>query len=196
MVVENRPNTQRFIEKIEEVSVMYQEAYKGDPWNEDLTYVEVYNRVQKDIARDTFEAFTAETPEGKVVGALWFDEISLDRLEQERGENLAVFAKNLSEQTGVTTAVWERDLMVKPDHQGQHIGTRLRVAFNAYLAEKYPEGVMLLTRMRDDNPGTIRSAEKLGYQKTGVRIQSSKWPDLYHDYWYKIIAPQAGNLDE
>ncbi len=193
MAIENRPNTQRFLEHLDQVYVMYQKAYAGEPWNESLTNTVVQERVQKDIQRPGFESFIAESPDGKIIGTLYFDEISLIQLEEERGEALANFARTLAEKVGIDSFVWERELMLMPEYQRQHIGTRLRLAFNLYLTQKYPQGVMLLTRMRDDNPGTIKSAEKMGYQKTGISVQSRTFPGVIHDYWYKIIKVQSSD---
>ncbi|HZE87767.1 MAG TPA: hypothetical protein VE090_06235 [Methylomirabilota bacterium] len=125
------------------------------------------------MAKSGFTSFTSEKG-GRIVGALWYDTPSLDDLEAERRKPLRNFAADLQEKTGIGTLVWKREVMVHPDSQGQGIASSLRGAFLTHLGEKYPTGVIVLTRMREDNSGIVRLAEKHGFQKTGISPSISK----------------------
>jgi len=186
-MIERKPNTQKFKERIDQVSKMYKEAFAGFPWFENLSTEEVNKRLNSNLEKRGFEAFIAENEKGEIIGGLWFDSPTLEQLLTERGEKLANFVKNFWKTKGLCDLIWERELMVRPDFQKQKIATRLRITFLTYLSEKYPNGVLVLTRMRDDNIGTLKIAERLGYQRTGIRTPSSQNPNLYHEFWYKYI---------
>jgi len=186
-MIERNPNTLRFKEKVDQVLKMYREAFAGFPWFEDLSTEEVAKRLSSSVTKDGFESFVAENEREEIIGALWFDTPSFEQLQTERGEKLAGFVGNIYETTGRCELVWERELMVRPDYQRQRIATRLRMAFLTYLSGKYPNGVLVLTRMRDDNLGTLKIAQELGYRRTGIRMPSSQNPNIYHEFWYNHI---------
>lgn len=186
-MIERNPNTPRFKEKVDQILKMYQEAFAGFPWFEDLSTEEVAKRLSSSITKDGFESFVAENESEEIIGALWFDTPSFEQLQTERGEKLAGFVRNIYETTGHCELVWERELMVRPDYQRQRIATRLRMTFLTYLSGKYPNGVLVLTRMRDDNIGTLKIAQELGYRRTGIRMPSSQDPNIYHEFWYNYI---------
>ena len=186
-MIETKPNTQRFRENIDQVSKMYKEAFAGFPWFEDLSAEEVSKRLDSNMTKGGFESFIAEDENGEIIGGLWFDSPTLEQLQAERGEKLADFTRKLCEASSTNDLIWERELMVRPDCQRQKIATRLRMAFLTYLSGKYPNGVFVLTRMRDDNIGTLKIAQRLGYQRTGIKMPSSKNPNVYHEFWYKHV---------
>ncbi|HZE87186.1 MAG TPA: hypothetical protein VE090_03175 [Methylomirabilota bacterium] len=76
--------------------------------------------------------------------------------------------------------------MVHPDSQGQGIASDLRGVFLTHLAEEFPAGAIVLTRMREDNTGIVRIAEKLSYKRTGISHPSQK-PGISQEFWYRII---------
>ena len=188
-MIETRPNTQKFKENIGDVTRMYREAFAGFPWYENLTEEQILKRLLSDMAKVGFESFVAESEDGKIIGGLWFNKLTTETLRAERGDKLLEFAKKICKELGIIDIVWERELMVKPDYQNKKIATRLRMTFLNYLKQQYQNGVLVLTRMRDDNIGTLTIAEKLGYQRSGIRIPSSQDPKIFHEFWYKIIKP-------
>lgn len=187
-MIERTPNTNKFRERREEVAEMLRQCFAGFPWYENLSIDESIKRVNEHAQKEGFESFLAEDPNGKIVGGLWYDSPSFEELEAERGKPLADFAQQLCGQCAITRLIWERELMVRPDFQGQRIGTRLRQTFLLHLAQEYPDGVLVLTRMRDDNLPTIKIAERLGYQRTGIKKPSSQLPGVSHEYWFKVMA--------
>jgi GNAT superfamily N-acetyltransferase len=190
-MIERTPNTNKFKERREEIAEMLREGFAGFPWYEHLSIDESLRRVNEYALKQGFESFLAEDPNGKIVGGLWYDTPSVDQLEIERGKPLADFAQQLCNQHEIEDLVWERELIVRPDYQGQRVGTRLRETFISYVSKQYPEGVIILTRMREDNPGTIIIAERLDYQQTGIRVPSSQKAGVFHEYWYKLIPRKA-----
>ena len=186
-MIERQPNTGKFKDAVSQIANVYQEAFAGFPWYEDLSFEEILRRISSNMGNPGFESFLAENTEGEIIGGLWFDQPSIRQLEEERGKSLTEFTGSFCEANGIQSVIWERELIIRPDNQRQGIATRLRLTFLAYLAEKFPEGALVLTRMRDDNIGTITIAEKLGYQRTGIRIPSSQKPNIFHEYWYKAI---------
>lgn len=189
-MIDREPNTKKFIGNLDQVYLMYKEAFAGFPWYENLLYEEIQKRVTVDLSKEGFDSFIAENPnDGNIIGGLWFYSITVSSLESERGKELANFGRFICESNGITNIIWERELMVKPDFQNARIGTRLRTNFVFYLADRYPQGTVILTRLRDDNIGTIKIAERLGYLRSNVRIPSSKNQSLFHEYWYKLVNP-------
>ncbi|MGI5841513.1 MAG: hypothetical protein ACOX6N_04825 [Patescibacteria group bacterium] len=172
--------------KREELVKVYQAAFRGHPWYENLSVQEVNSRLDSDFSRIGFNSFLAEDSEGFVMGGLWYDTPTLEDVRRQRGEELASYTQKLMEETGIKNIVWERELMVDPKHQGQGLGTNLRETFLLHLSCRFPDGVLILTRMKEDNYATLRIAEKLQYQDTGIRIESSVFKGQFHQYWYKI----------
>lgn len=174
-----------FTARLHEIKEMYQRAFAGSPWHETLSDEEVTARLDANMSKPGFTSFTTER-DGRIAGALWYDTPSLDELEAERRRPLRDFADSLQEQTGIETLVWEREVMVHPDFQGQGIASDLRRDCLTHLAEKYSSGAIVLTRMREDNAGIVAIAEKLGFKKTGISHPSQK-EGISQEFWYRIV---------
>jgi len=80
--------------------------------------------------------------------------------------------------------IWERELIVHPTNQGQGVGSKLRAAFVESVLNHCEKGVLIFTRMRDDNIPVIKIAEKFGFRRTGIRTLSSQKSGVFHEYWY------------
>jgi len=187
MSIERTPKTELFDHRLQEIATLYQNAFAGFPWFETLSLDETLKRISIDRKKPNFESFFAEDPNGKIIGALWFYSLSTEEIKIARGLDLSNYATSLCQKENPEVIIWESELMTDPPWQKQGIATRLRATMLPYLAEKYPRGALLFTRLREDNIGTIKSADRFGYLKTSVKKQSSQDPNLYHEYWYKLI---------
>lgn len=188
-MIELTLNTKKFEEKLEDIVSVYQRAFAGYPWFENLSDDEVQKRLVNNSGKNGFQPFIAEGPNGEVAGALWYDTPTLEQLSAERGKELAEFASTVCQENNLQHLIWEREVLVDPQFQKQGIATRLRTAFLSYLIEAFPDGALMLTRMRDDNIGIIKIAERVDYARTGIRVPSSQTPGIFHEYWYKVINP-------
>lgn len=178
------PNNREFSLSRAQIEEMYMFAFAGFPWYESLTPEEVRRRVQVDMAQPGFRAFVA-TKKDRVIGAHWSDTPTLEQLTTDRGSQLGSFIGDNFPQG--LPLVWERELMVNPDEQGNGIGTTLRRNFLNYLGTQYRGGALVFTRMRDDNAPTLITAARCGFLDTEIRIPSSKNPDIAHGYYVKPI---------
>lgn len=157
-------------------------AFAGFPWYENLSPVEVTRRLESMQAKRRTAGLVAEEA-GVVLGTSLWDTPMILELESERGEALARFAAERMSTGGRSPKlVWERELLVHPNYQGRSIGTALRMEFINRLARE--GNFLVLTRMRDDNLPTIRIAEKMGFSRTGIRVESSQKAGVFHEYWY------------
>lgn len=188
-MIERIPNTEKFRDKFDSLVTVYKNAFAGYPWFEDLSIEEVQKRLTGNLSKRGFQAFIAESVNSETAGALWYDTPTLEELASERGQKLADFARTLGQTNNIETIVWEREVLVDPNFQRQGIATKLRTTFAANLEESLPNGSIILTRMRDDNIGIIKVAEKVGYSRTGIKTPSSQTPGVFHEYWYKVIKP-------
>ncbi len=159
------------------IKMIYQLAFAGFPWYEDLSEEEISRRWQSCVVKDGFQCLVVEV-DGVVAGVLWWDLPSLEQLKEERGNPLLFFAKARQ-----GTVIWEREVMVSPSYHGRGIGTLLRRRFLEIMDSCYQD-FLVLTRMRDDNVGIIRIGEKVGFQRTGIRMSSSMKPGVCHEYWF------------
>lgn len=194
----------------------YKLAFAGFPWFENLSDEEIHARWKTYCTKRDFTCLVARehtrTTEGiriQVVGAIWWDVITLENLEKERGKQLAEFArktlrtideeehqKSRGQWSVYPFPIWERDLIVRPSHQNQGIGKNLRASFLAksitLLMGESTFGrcnsLLILTRMRDDNLPTLKIAEKLEFQRTEIRAPSSQKLDTFHEYWFKRVC--------
>lgn len=180
-------NKQEFTENVPEIAVVYQQAFAGSPWFENLSIETVLGRINGNIGLRGFDAFLARNSD-LIAGSLWFDTPTLDQIESERGARLRDFAEAKMAEMGTNNLIWEREIITKPEFQGQGIATGLRRVFLSTLNERYPSGSLIVSRMREDNIGIITIARKFGYQTSGVRQVSSQSPDLYHDFWFKEVT--------
>lgn len=192
-MIERKPNSEVFKTRINEIADVYKAAFSGAPWFENLSFEETFRRVSDNSQKNGFEAYVAESIDGsgEIVGGLWFDKPTLEELKIERGEKLADFASKTLQENNINSLIWEREVLVKPGHQGQKIATRLRLSFISYINDTMPDGSLILTRMRDDNFAIIKVAENVGFKRSGIKVTSSQDPIIKHEYWYNLISPQS-----
>jgi len=160
-------------------------AFAGFPWFETLSEEEARSRLNAQQIRPGSQIILARNNEGLIVATEWLDTPNLDQLEKERGTPLRQFAEDIMDPLGITNLIWERELLVDSTYQRQGIGTLLR-SFVMQSLDELPGRALVLTRMRDDNLGTIKIAEKLGFKRTGITKPSSQTPNFNHEYWYRI----------
>ncbi len=189
-MLERSPNTEKFRQQFDEIAAVYQRAFAGYPWFKQLPDDEVRRLLLDHSDKDGFQAFIAESPSGQTVGALWYDELTVEEVSSERGQELARFADIFCKENDIGNIIWEREVLVDPSFQKQGIATKLRMTFLSHLAEVFPNGALVLTRMRDDNTGIIKIAERLDYERTGIRVPSSHQP-IFHEYWYKPVLQSS-----
>lgn len=160
------------------VANLIQKSFSGFPWYEILSKQECLDRISKDFQREGFFGYLLFI-ENNPVAANWVDQLSIKQIIEQRGENLANFAKNL----GLNFVWWGRDLVVHPDYQMKGYGTQIRshLLQNLKLTNS---GKYIFTRMRQDNVASIKICIKLGYAKTGILVPSSQIPGLFHEYYY------------
>ena len=179
--------SQLFVERRQEVAKLLQTSFAGAPWFEDLSNNEAMKRVEGHAMKPGFEAYLVED-QGAIVAGLWYDTPSIDELAEERGDDLANFARTVCKDMDLEQIIWQRESVVHPDYQSQGLATLLRKKFIDDIEKNSRCSSLLLTRMRDDNLGIIRVAEKFEYARTGIRMPSSQNPDADHEYWYKVIG--------
>ncbi|MBI5530306.1 MAG: GNAT family N-acetyltransferase [Candidatus Doudnabacteria bacterium] len=172
------------------ITASYQAAFSGFPWNSQVTAEEAKIQFEKHKRKNGFKCLYAMTiiptasnnifsvSEHELLGALWWDCPTENQLLEERGEKLVKFAR----QKANTLLIWEREIFVRPEYHGNGIGKMLRKSFLEKLPIIYGS-FLVLTRMRDDNIPVIKIAEEFGYERTGIKISSSK-PGIDHEYWF------------
>lgn len=164
------------------IKSVYKVCFSGPPWNQEVTEEEAEARWADHSSRAGFVCFVA-TENEQVIGASWFDTISLEELARERGDDLVAFVTSLG---SMLPAVWIRETIVDPRFQGKRIASQLKEWAVRDIAERLSHTI-LLTRLRDDNTKIIRANEKLGFRRTGVRVASRGTPGLSHEYWYFVL---------
>jgi RimJ/RimL family protein N-acetyltransferase len=181
-----RPNTAVFVERFDEVKNLYARAFAGYPWFENLDDEEVTTRLQEQVKRPGFSAFLATLMSDELAGGLWYSTPTVESLSEERGEALGAFvASNAT--SSAAKLVYTHETVVDPGLQGKGIATGLRSSLISSLESTYPDGVCVITRMRDDNSGILTVSKKFGYERTGIRMPSRSTPDISHEYWYRLI---------
>lgn len=160
------------------VANLIQKAFDGFPWYEVLTKNECLNRILKDFMRNNFFGYILFV-DNKPVAANWVDQPSIEQIRVERGEDLANFILNL----GIDSILWERDILVDPYYQKKGYGTQIKKQLFGYLKHKY-SGRYIFARLRQDNIGSIKICEKMGYKKTDILVPSSQIKGLFHEYFY------------
>lgn len=173
-----------FMEYCHELVGVYRRAFAGKPWLENLSEEVVRARFDDHLSKPGFRARLAFDQSGRVTGALWYDTPTLSQLEAERGAELAAFARAFLDKYDDALLVWEREIIVDPESQGQGIASRLRADFINELREKSESQVLVLTRMRSNNFGIMRIAEKLNYRKTAITMPCTSDEVNYHEYWF------------
>lgn len=175
----------------DEMKVVYQQAFAGYPWHEDLSDEEVYRRLDSQVSKPGFEGiWLLDQKDGSVVGATWFDRPSLGDLERERGSVLRKFAETqINNLGGDVELIWQRETLTTPKDQGKGIGRYLKELVKDCFEQRSLENgrpILVLTRMRGDNYGIIRINKELGMQESGILIPSSQVEGLFHQYWYQV----------
>jgi len=170
-----------------QILVIYRRAF-SDPfgvWREkDLPMTKVLERWHCYQEKNGFQCLAAVmAAENRVVGTIWWDMPTLKELGAERGWQLEAFAR---QHIGNNQAlVWERGVITDPAYKNRKVATGLRKAMLAKISQN--GSTLVLTRMRADNPAILAIATKLGFQPTGIKTPSHKWPDVVHQYWYKLV---------
>ncbi len=185
MTIEKSNSTEKFAEQLDARAQLYMAAFANFPWFEVLAEAEAKARLETSRNKAGF-AFVDKVEAEALLGSAWYDAPTLGELESERGPELAEFAKTILEDRGIAHLIWERDVMVDPNHWKKGIATEIRNAMLEEIQESFGEA-LILTRMRDDNTGIIKVAERLGFQRTGIRRPSSQTPNFMHEFWYKIL---------
>lgn len=98
----------------------------------------------------------AVQPDGTVVGEI-----------HARRETIALFAHVLG---GLTVAV-------RPDRQGQGVGSRLFEALIAWARAAQPEILRIELAAGAGNPGAVRLYERLGFKHEGRQVARGRLPD-------------------
>lgn len=168
-------------EDVTKIQSIYQEAFKGFPWYENLSIEEVNRRWKMQSDKPGSNCLVAEIGQ-EIVGATWWDRITREQLLNERGEALVEFVKGFSG----CDLVWLRETCVSPKFQGQGIAYALKQEVIEILG-KSKKLILVLTRMREDNIGIISINTNLGFKQIGIKVPSSQIEGLFHEYWYKKI---------
>lgn len=167
------------------IKLIYRTGFSGQPWNQNVTEEEAAARWQDHSSRPGFTCFVAEENR-LVVGASWFDPISHETLAQERGQELVNFVMSIDP---ALPLIWIRETVVDPAFQGRGIASQLKERVLRNIRERLAP-VILLTRMRDDNIKIVRANEKLGFKRTGIKVESKATPCLLHEYWHLALNKQ------
>lgn len=169
---------------------VYRAAFAGPPWHETLSEDEVLRRWTESRAKTGFSCLVAEQ-DSTIVGATWWNTLTIEELRQERGDMLADFAHTPRSAPRWAcppkTIVWIRETIVIPDAQRRGVARTLKTHVLNML-RYLPKPVLVLTRMRDDNVAIVQTNTHLGFLRTGIRVPSSQRRDIAHEYWYMLIA--------
>lgn len=163
------------------IKIVYQHAFAGYPWFEDLSEDEVGDRWSVMIEKPGFSGLVAEVND-MAVGATWYDQPTIDGLAEERGSQLADFVRSLD--TAHRVLVWVRETVVHPAFQGKGIARRLKAESVKGLVER---PCVLLTRMRSNNHAIIKLNRDQGMMPTGITLPCSLDNNHFHEYWYQLL---------
>ncbi len=163
---------------VSEILAAYKEAFEGFPWNQTLGE-ELVARVWADHSSKSGFACIVGTVEDFVVAMAWWDTPSLEELREERGDELAAFAHRHG--APPRPIVWEREVLVRPAHQGHGFGREIRIQAHESIRRAYTDA-LVLTRMRDDNTPILSIGAKIGFVRTGIRMPSRN-VNTSHEYW-------------
>ena len=177
-----------------ETAQAYLKAFHGAPWYEtDLTIEEVSRRLNEQASKPGFDGIWIHDGQGELVCASWYDTPDLGSLQKEQGKPLRDLVESLSIQTGAVKLVWQRETIVSPQYQTQGLALIVKQAITSRLkhaADSYGSPIIVATRMRDDNVRIIKVNEKVGFERTGVKVESRKTPGKTHEYWFQLIKPE------
>lgn len=165
---------------------LYQAAFGDYPWYLSLTSEYITDRLTKHFANNNCKVFVYEQ-DGSVVGASWFDQPSLGELATMRGAEISEFAANMLQEQGISEFIWMRETIVHPEMQKRGIGRKLRENIHTYMTDNFPNGVLVLTRHREDNEGIIRLSRENGFSPSGiVQTQMIDGKDVSNEFWYRL----------
>ena len=182
------------------IRFVYKQAFAGAPWFEKLTDEQILERWQKSFQHFGFAALVALDRE-IIVGGHWRETTHIAEVAGKWGDKLGRFAFDFLERQSACPAhlmsahpcgdiIWERHLSVAPSWQGRGIGSLLRHTFVEQLSQE-AGNFLVLTRMRDDNIAAIRTAEKLGFARTGITMSSRSAPNTQHAFWFLFVRGQG-----
>lgn len=169
------------------VTPLYRRCFRYGVWQEDLSIENVVNRLEGCFARD-FRGNFLFTIDEQCIGATWYEYVNLDWLAKNKGSDLAYFASQLIMKDHLYHLVWHTETLVDPSFSGLGLATSLKQTVDDRLvaSSKADGGILLCTRMRDDNIAILKTNTKLGFQKTGIRMPCNLDPEISHEYWFKI----------
>lgn len=171
-----------------EIIKMYAQAFSGYPWYENLSYSDIEARIKSHENNINFELVLIRNDENEIIGATWFYEDSkLGITQQKNGQKLQKVLQKLMSNSEIQNVVYICETIVATNHQGKGVATELKGKSLDIVKNKYPNGVILYTRMRDDNNGIIIINSKHGFRRSGVKVASSSNSDISHEYWFKVI---------
>lgn len=163
---------------------VYQKAFTGFPWFENLSNEEVKRRWNEHKTKQGFRCLVVEE-RNRIVGATWWDTPTLEELRLERGDKLADFVQKKASKF----IVWIRETCVDPVFQGREIGKKLKYRALEEIRRSKLHWI-ILTRLRDDNSPITRLNSLLGFQRTGIRMLSSQKNNIFHEYWYLDVGKE------
>lgn len=180
-----------FIDHYEELAEIYRAAFASYPWFEDLSRSEIDSRFDIQLNRVGFGVLVSYSHTEELMGAMWYNQTSPAELarEMKRGDELGKLVETVSYYYEGITPIWGRETMVAPRYSGQGVASTMRGAFLEELRQANPDGNFIMTRMRDDNTGIIRTAKRYGYVPTSIEMPSSQDPTVLHRYWTKLVEP-------
>lgn len=157
---------------------VYKAAFTGPPLCETLTDEEVQRILASALKLAGFSCRVL-IEDNQLVGAQWQAIVSMDSILLKRGPELVNWIKEQGWDKFLL--VWEQELFVHPDYQRRGFGLQLRESLVDALRE-YDMNLVVFTRLREDNIGTIKSAERIGMVNTGVSVAARRKP-LRHYFW-------------
>ena len=157
---------------------VYKAAFTGPPLCETLEDEQVQRILESSLKHPGFSCRVL-VEDQQIVAAQWHDIVSMDSIFRKRGLELVHWLEERNWDKYLL--VWEQELFVHPDYQRRGFGLQLRESLVATLRE-YDMNLVVFTRLREDNIGTIKSAERIGMVNTGVSVADSQEP-LRHYFW-------------
>lgn len=178
---------QEFEHCIPEIIPIFQQAFACPPYCSDISEATAREVLNNHITKPGFNALVAVALDtGAPSGAWWYDTPQLDDFAGEWGEPLAHMASYLLENHSLDHLIWIREVFVAPHAHGQGIASRLQAEFLKQIAQAYPQGALVMARMREDNPPIQRVFAKAGATPTGIRTRTKRSAQLLHQYWYYL----------
>jgi len=159
-------------------------AFAGPPWFESYTLEQVRSLWAEHKVNPGFCCLVADDG-GRIIGATWWDSPSFEQLSQERGKELVEFAVQYKPRT----LVWIRETVVDPACQGQDIGTSMKTE-GLRLMNQLALPVLVLTRLRCDNHAIQAINAALGFNRTGLIVDSQSFPGIHHEYWCRFLGAE------